>query len=177
MMVKRLISRQRGFTLIELLIVVAIIGLLAAMIVPNMLGALQKAKQKRTMAEERLVGTALMAWLTDHASAAAAGQDTIFSADHYTLSTRTEVASLVVPLYIQEVPEKDGWGNSFEYRFNQVENGQNFAAVRSPGRDGSLDASVYTSGGFPSVQFDRDIIWADGFFVAWPTGVEVDSAP
>ena len=45
-MLKRLRNRQKGFTLIELLIVVAIIGIIAALLIPNFLDALQKAKQK-----------------------------------------------------------------------------------------------------------------------------------
>ena len=43
-MLRRLRNRQRGFTLIELLIVVAIIGIIAALLIPHVLDALQKAK-------------------------------------------------------------------------------------------------------------------------------------
>ena len=57
-MLKR--NRQRGFTLIELLIVVAIIGIIAAILIPNLLDALQKAKQKRTVSDIRNTGTAWM---------------------------------------------------------------------------------------------------------------------
>src|SRR5947199_8503811 len=67
-------NRQKGFTLIELLIVVAIIGIIAALLIPNFLDALQKAKQKRTVADMRNVGTAMFSWLTDQVGAAAAGQ-------------------------------------------------------------------------------------------------------
>ncbi|HEY2737027.1 MAG TPA: prepilin-type N-terminal cleavage/methylation domain-containing protein, partial [Thermoanaerobaculia bacterium] len=52
-------TNQKGFTLIELLIVIAIIGLIAAMLIPNLLDAMQKAKQKRTIADIRITGTAM----------------------------------------------------------------------------------------------------------------------
>lgn len=176
-MIKRALSRRGGFTLIELLIVIAIIGLLAAMIIPNMIDAMQKAKQKRTMAEERLAGTAFMAWLTDNCGSAAAGANAIFSLERYTLVTQNDIAAAFVPQYIQRIPDRDGWGNSFEYRFNECEDGEHFVAIRSSGADGIPDGSLYSSGGYPSIQFDRDIVWADGFFISWPTGVETAVAP
>jgi type II secretion system protein G len=57
--------KQNGFTLIELLIVVAIIGILAAIAVPNFLNAQTRAKIARVQADLKNVGTALEQYKLD----------------------------------------------------------------------------------------------------------------
>jgi len=56
---------KRAFTLIELLIVVAIIGVLAAIAVPNFLNAMLRAKVSRVHADQKAVSTALEQYYLD----------------------------------------------------------------------------------------------------------------
>jgi type II secretion system protein G len=60
------IMRRSGFTLIELLIVVAIIGILAAIAVPNFLNAQTRAKIARVYSDIKAQGTALEQYRLDN---------------------------------------------------------------------------------------------------------------
>ncbi len=65
-MKQNMTAKQRSaFTLIELLIVVAIIGILAGIAVPNFLGALTKAKIARAQADMRSIMTAVESYSVD----------------------------------------------------------------------------------------------------------------
>ncbi len=57
---------RHGFTLIELLIVVAIIGILAAIAVPNFMNARTRANVARVMGDHKAIGSALEMYMLDH---------------------------------------------------------------------------------------------------------------
>jgi prepilin-type N-terminal cleavage/methylation domain-containing protein len=168
------IRDTKGFTLIELLIVVAIIGIIASMLIPNLLDAMQKAKQKRTIADMRITGTALFSWLTDQVGAAAAGASSTNSidlGDYGTAKAGADLRTILIPLYLQEVPQLDGWKKPYEYYLKTTAPlDPQVTAIRSLGRNRSANGGpTYTVTGFESTDYDQDIIWADGFFIRWPT--------
>lgn len=187
---KKLIRCQRGFTLIELLIVVAIIGVIAALLIPKFLHTMEKTKQKRTMADARIGGTAMMAWVTDEAGAAAAGYSidmSNWSAGPDRITTYAGVAAVLTPRYVQHLPVVDGWKFGLCYSLNTGDPlARHALAIYSGGQRPGVDPDGApcdtwptsipdpTSGGFEPNEFHQDIIWADGYFLRWPDGSQVD---
>jgi general secretion pathway protein G len=143
---------QSGFTLIELLIVVAIIGIVAAIAIPNLMNAVNRAKQKSTMADIKTLGTAIEHYAIDNNC-------------YPMVSDINSLAAELEPLYMPKAPRSDGWGHALVYE-QAATPGEGYT-LRSVGKDGSPQASPP---GGAIHRFEDDIIYTDGAFVQEPAG-------
>src|SRR5262245_35261268 len=107
--------RRNGFSVIELLIALLIVGIIAAIAMGNYFNAINRAKQKRTMADMRAVAAAWEARGVDVRQYNAAGA---FSLPASTVSY-DEMIQMLRPTYLRSMANTDGWGHLLEFRVDR----------------------------------------------------------
>ena len=136
------------------LVVVGIVGILAAIAIPNLLTAMQRSRQKRTMADMRTIAVALEAYGVDHL-----GEE--YPPGEYAAS----LVPHLQPKYMPAVPSVDGWGTGI--RYTPLPN-RGYMII-SAGANKTFEADSpdeYASG--ETSHFDCDIVFSNGAFVQYP---------
>lgn len=98
-------SAYHGFTLVELLVVVAIIGILASIALPNYQHSLVKARATAVLAEMKSLGTALEAYQLDYNAYPRDGNDTLDREEELFNSMRILSVLTSPTAYISEIPD------------------------------------------------------------------------
>lgn len=127
------IKRINGFTLIELMLVVVIIGVLASMVMPKLVGKSEQARQAVAQADiEANIASALELYEIDNGSFP--GSEQGLSALRSKPSADPSPKNWNGPYIKKEA--KDPWGNSYVYKSPGEHNSDSYD-LSSKGKDGT----------------------------------------
>ena len=159
--------REQGFTVIELLVVGAIIAIIGAIAIYSYMNALNRAKQKRTMNDIRVIATAWEARASDTNTYDVAGAAFTFPTEPI---THDQLTTALRPTYLREIPRMDGWVRPLQFAVQPgVPGSPGGYAIRSAGRDGIFGTEYEAS---VTNDPDCDIVWANGGFLVYPDVVQ-----
>lgn len=117
-------KRQHGFTLIEIMVVVIILGILAAIVAPNVIGRVGDAQQQAARSDIRGIENALKLYRLDNFSYPSSEQGL-----EALVEQPTDPNIRNWKKYLDRLP-RDPWGNPYQYL--------------NPGNNGEID--IYTLG-------------------------------
>jgi prepilin-type N-terminal cleavage/methylation domain-containing protein len=140
-------SKQRkGFTLIEMLAVTVIIGILAALFIPQFITSIQKAKQKGTMQDMNGIAKSIIDYITDVGYAPEQSGAMVAGS--------TFVGELT-PFYVKAMPMIDQWGTSFYVYCGTAIESAGIGGVTASGPDDFIVISYGKDRQQTSFSFDR----------------------
>ncbi|PSU05090.1 type II secretion system protein GspG [Photobacterium gaetbulicola] len=104
--------KQRGFTLLEVMVVIVILGVLASLVVPNLLGNKEKADQQKVVTDISALEQALDMYRLDNSAYPTTDQglEALVSKP----SSSPEPRNYRDGGYIRRLPN-DPWGNPYQY--------------------------------------------------------------
>ncbi|WP_338557733.1 type II secretion system major pseudopilin GspG [Erwinia sp. E_sp_B04_7] len=123
-------QNQRGFTLLEIMIVVVILGVLASLMLPSLMGNKDKADRQKALSDIVTLENALEMYRLDNNIYPSTAQGL------KALVKKPEIAPIPRNYrddgYVRRLP-KDPWGNPYQ--------------LKSPGQHGTLDIYSFGPGG------------------------------
>ncbi len=127
------VKKQSGFTLLEIMVVLVIIGIIASMVVPNLMGSQDTAREQKAVIDIGSLETALGMYRSQNYNYPTTEQGL------EALVTQTEIEPVPRRFpeggYIKRLP-KDPWGNDYQL-LNPGEHGN--MDIFSMGPDGEAD--------------------------------------
>ena len=122
---------RRAFTLVEMLLVVTIIGILAALVIPKIVGRSEQARATAAHADISSIKTALDAFEVDNGFYPKSLQDLV--------TTPSNAKNWHGP-YLEKVPQ-DPWGNNYVYYFPGKHNPSSFdlLSIGQDAKEGTED--------------------------------------
>lgn len=136
---------DEGFTLVELIVVVAVLGILVAIVVPALLSAVDRTRQRRSMADMVNLAKANGMYQVDS-------------------SRYVNTLAALSPNYMAVLPLGDGWGTPWQY---SPAGDQRSYELRSLGKDGVVGPVAPAT--WRNEPFEPDIIMNTGQFTQMPT--------
>lgn len=135
----RACSSSRGFTLIEILVVVVIIGILGAVIVPNLLGRPDQARITAAESDLRNIANALDIYRLDNFTYPSTDQG--LEALVAKPSGFPEPKNYNPDGYVKKLPQ-DPWGSPYQYE--RTEDGFRLSSLGADGEEGGegLNADI-----------------------------------